>query len=182
VLKEAAGAPERRPMRLKGIDRTLANEIMRHPGGEKLALCYQCGSCTGGCPVVKLTPNYSPRQIIHKVLLGLRGEVLSDEAPWLCASCYTCQERCPQGVDIADLMMAIRSVAASEGYAPKASIEQAQTLIEHGRLISISASINQRRVASGLPEIPPASGESIKKILHTTGFVKLVSMLRSGSQ
>ena len=50
------------------------------------------------------------------VLLGMRKEVLSSDLPWLCSQCYTCQAHCPQNVDFADVMKALRSMAVREGY------------------------------------------------------------------
>jgi len=34
---------------------------------------------------------------------------------WVCATCYTCQERCPQGVRIADVMRALKNIAVRLG-------------------------------------------------------------------
>ena len=160
------------------FDRSFPEEIVKHPGGEKLYLCYQCGSCNGGCPVGKLVYSFNPRQIIGMTLLGLRDKVLSSNAIWLCASCYTCQERCPMEIEIADLLLAIRNVAASEGHAPKALVDQALSLIESGRIAQITSLVKKRRATLGLPEIPPISSEVIRKITETTAFDKLIEKLK----
>lgn len=123
-VKESIKVEVKEPLRSSKFDWRFPEEVRKHHGGEKLYLCYQCGSCAGGCPVGKITESYRPRHIIRMTLLGLRNDVLSSESIWLCASCYTCQERCPQGVEIADLMLAIRNVAANEGYVPRAFVDQ----------------------------------------------------------
>ena len=160
------------------LDPEFAREVREHPGGEKLFLCYQCGACAGSCPVGKLTDSYKPRQILRMVSLGFKKDVLSNDSIWLCASCYTCQERCPQGVEIADIMLALRNIAAREGFVPKAFVDQALLLMENGRLIGMSNSIQQQRSKLGLPNVPPTSKEVVKKIVAITGFDKLVEKLR----
>jgi len=37
------------------FDRSFPEEVRKHPGGEKLYLCYQCGSYTEGLPTGKIT-------------------------------------------------------------------------------------------------------------------------------
>jgi len=86
-------------------------------------------------------------------LLGMRQEVLTSEFVWLCSSCYTCQERCPQDVHIPDLMNAIRNIAVREGQVPAAFREQAEVLGSHGRLYEITDFENERRAEWGLPPI-----------------------------
>lgn len=165
-------------LRSSQLDKSFVKEIIQHPGGEKIYLCYQCGACGGSCPVGKLTDSYKPRHIIRMVMLGLKEEVLSSETIWLCASCYTCQERCPQGVEIADLMLAIRNVAVRAGYIPQTSITQAQALMETGRLVNVSSSTTRVRSRLNLPTIPATSEEAVKKIVASTGFDVLVKNLK----
>ena len=176
-IKENIKGEVKRTLRSREFDRSFPKEIMKHPSGEKLYLCYQCGSCVGSCPVGKVLDSFNPRQIIRMTLLGLKDKVLSNDAIWLCASCYTCQERCPMGIEIADLLLAIRNVAASEGYAPKALVDQALSIIESGRIAKITSLMNKRRAKLGLPQIHPASLGDIKKIMEMTAFDKLIGKL-----
>jgi len=82
--------------------------------GVPVALCYQCGKCTAGCPVA-YAMDYPPHQIMRGVQLGMRDTVLSSGTIWICASCETCSTRCPQEVDPAGVMDALRKIAYSEG-------------------------------------------------------------------
>lgn len=77
-------------------------------------LCYQCGKCSAGCPV-GFAMDYTPRQVIRLLQLGLVNEALSAESIWICASCETCSERCPRGVDIASVMDTLRREALYRG-------------------------------------------------------------------
>jgi heterodisulfide reductase subunit C len=82
--------------------------------GHNLSLCYQCGKCTAGCPI-SFEMDYPPHQIIREIQFGQRDTVLSSRTIWLCAACETCSTRCPQEVDPAGVMDALRRIAYAEG-------------------------------------------------------------------
>ena len=56
-----------------------------------------------------------PNQIIRLVQLGQEEEVLKSKTIWICASCFTCEARCPKGVDLSKLMEAIRVLLLRKG-------------------------------------------------------------------
>lgn len=76
--------------------------------GEIVTLCDQCGTCTGGCPMIA-DMDITPSQMIRMVFLG-QTEVLDSDTIWLCASCYTCTVRCPRGLDLSKVAEALRQV------------------------------------------------------------------------
>jgi heterodisulfide reductase subunit C len=49
------------------------------------------------------------------VQLGQKEALLASHDIWLCASCETCGTRCPNEIDIARVMDALRSMALAEG-------------------------------------------------------------------
>ncbi len=77
--------------------------------GQKLLVCYQCGKCSAGCPAVSQM-DILPNQIIRFAQLGLKDDLLESKSIWVCASCYTCNVRCPKGIKIAEVMEALRQV------------------------------------------------------------------------
>lgn len=149
-------------------------EIIHQLGGETITYCYQCGTCASSCPVTKTTDRYNPRQIIRLALLGQREEVLVGDAIWLCASCYNCQERCPQKVEIADVIYALRNIAIREGNIPAIYTEFATGLMSEGRIVPISKFLEKKRADYGLPPLKPTGIEALKKILSATGFDKIM--------
>lgn len=148
-------------------------EVTNHFGGETITSCYQCGTCASSCPVAKITTRFNPREVIKLALLGEREEILSGDAIWLCCSCYNCQERCPQKVEIADVIYAIRNIAIKEQYIPDIYSEFASALINYGRLAKVSSFMEKKRSIYGLPRLKPTGVEPLRKILSAIGFKKL---------
>ncbi len=79
--------------------------------------CVQCQTCTNVCPVVAHSTDPScgvdltPQNVMNLLRLGLRELTLGSTMVWACASCYQCQEHCPQGVRVADIMLELRALA-----------------------------------------------------------------------
>ncbi len=76
--------------------------------GENVFDCYQCGMCSAGCPMAD-EMDLLPNQVLHALQVK-DPEVMSANSMWICASCYTCQVRCPKGVDLAKVMEAMRQI------------------------------------------------------------------------
>ncbi len=150
-----------------------SDEITSRLGGETLTLCYQCGTCASSCPVAKITERFNPREVIRLSLLGEKDEVLSTDAIWLCCSCYNCQERCPQKVEIADVIYALRNIAFREGHIPNIYSEFASTILNNGRIATVSKFVEKKRPALGLPPLQPTGLDDVRKILSATGYEKL---------
>jgi heterodisulfide reductase subunit C len=147
-------------------------EVTSRHGGETLTSCYQCGTCASSCPVARLDPRFNPREIIKLSLLGEKEEVVSGDAIWLCTSCFNCQERCPQNVEIADVIYALRNIALEAGHSPNIYADFASALIAEGRIVQISKFVEKKREEYGLPPLKPAGLDVLNKILSATGFTK----------
>jgi heterodisulfide reductase subunit C len=78
--------------------------------------CYSCGVCTAACPVNSVKEEFNPRQIIRKTLMGFKDEVLSSDLIWYCRQCEKCYANCPQKVNFALIVRALRETAVKEGY------------------------------------------------------------------
>ena len=76
--------------------------------GENLFCCYQCGTCSAGCPFID-DMDLSPDEVIRYVILD-KQEVLNSKTIWLCSSCFTCAERCPRDINITKIMEALRQI------------------------------------------------------------------------
>lgn len=88
---------------------------------EKLEHCFECGICTASCPVAKLIyKHYNPRILLQTVSKDL-GKAITEAQPWMCAWCDRCYKRCPQGLNLPEIFLSTRNIAAEKGYTSKFS-------------------------------------------------------------
>lgn len=92
-------------------------ERMKRECGEDLSRCYQCGNCTGSCPV-SFAMDMPVSQIIRMVQLGQEEAVARANSMWLCVSCLQCQSRCPKCLDPSRVMEALRRLSLRQGQSP----------------------------------------------------------------
>jgi len=137
----------------KKLDPNFKYEVAAEIGGANINRCFACGTCSAGCPVREIDEKYNPRKIIHMVLLGMRERVLKSDFIWLCSTCYTCYDRCPQGVQLTSIMTALKNIAAREGYIHPSFKEQARLVSKFGRLYEVEDFDNKKREKLGLPPI-----------------------------
>lgn len=148
-------------------------------GIDSVEHCFQCGTCTGGCPSGRRTP-YRVRQLVRKCLMGLKDEVISDPALWMCTTCYTCQERCPREIKIVEIVKMARNVAAQAGFMAPAHKATGSFVIKTGHGVPINDATMKLRKRVGLDELPPTTHsfpealEEVQKICEATGFDDLI--------
>jgi heterodisulfide reductase subunit C len=102
----------------KKLKDSLWLQVKNIPGGESLKKCIQCGTCTGSCPV-SYTMDITPREVIALLKAGDIESILSSRTIWICASCYACSVRCPQGVLVTDVLYALKRLAIEQEIFPK---------------------------------------------------------------
>ena len=90
------------------------HQQVKQVSGVSFDRCYQCLTCSLGCPVA-FAMDYTPNQVIRMVQLGLKQRVLSSSTIWLCSACETCATRCPNEVDMVRVMDTLRQMALREG-------------------------------------------------------------------
>jgi len=156
------------------LDPKFKDEIANTPGGENIKRCFFCGTCSAGCPVHELSDKYNPRKIIRMIMLGMRDEVLSSEFVWLCSTCYTCREHCPQDVKLSDIMTAVRNIAVKEGHIHPSYMRQLSLINSQGKLYEVDEFDNRRRERVGLPPLP-FKDEYSGKILNACGVSNLIT-------
>ncbi|MFH0914798.1 MAG: 4Fe-4S dicluster domain-containing protein [Chloroflexota bacterium] len=104
----------------RAIEPDFARQV-RERSGVNLSRCYQCLTCTLGCPVLSVM-DYYPDQIVRMIQLGAKYEVLHSAAIWRCASCETCVTRCPHEIALPRLMDALRQMALQEKVSGKETV------------------------------------------------------------
>ena len=104
---------------------------IRKDVGETFQSCMQCGACTGVCPWGEVT-SYSPRKILRDISLDKASNVSVDEASWTCATCNSCAEQCPRGINSLDLIKSIRRQVVEAGFLPKSFDAPVKSLKKNG--------------------------------------------------
>jgi heterodisulfide reductase subunit C2 len=160
---------EKRKIKVNELDANFKHEVAKVPGGEHVKACFACGTCTASCPIREIDDRYNPRKIIRMVLLGMKDEVLKSDFIWLCSTCYSCYERCPQDAKITDIMTALKNMAVANGYLPPAFKMQADLLKANGRLYEIDEFDNKKREKMGLPMVKQKQ-EEVAKIMEACKF------------
>ena len=121
---------------------------MKHPEA-----CIQCGACVTVCPVEMVGG--------HAIVTFLADPGAAGYSAWLCTSCWRCQEACPAGVNVYELMMEERRrQQAPAGY--QAAFE---SLLACGLALGIAQEeLDQVRAAWGLEPVrlsPPDLARSL---------------------
>lgn len=106
-MKEKAIVPENE-------DTEFRDHVLKTHGGEKIPTCMQCGICAGSCPVSH-EMDYTPREIVRMIQLGLKEEILKCNTIWICTTCFSCSVRCPRGIRPTELMETLKPIAIAEG-------------------------------------------------------------------
>ena len=100
-------------------------EKLEELSGQNIQQCFQCGTCTGMCPMVEHM-DHTPRKVMHMAQLGLEEELEDVKSCWICASCHSCNVRCPRGVDLPRVMEALRliSLRKNKNYIEPSKLDQ----------------------------------------------------------
>ena len=99
--------PSRNPLRALVEERTEQDALS----------CYQCGKCSAGCPIIQFM-DLGPQRVLRGIQMGRKDLLLQSSTIWLCASCQTCNTRCPREIDIPRIMDALRALARQENVKP----------------------------------------------------------------
>jgi len=102
---------------------------------------------------------YGPRRIMHMVRLGLIDQALQSKDIWMCVSCFTCTARCPQGIQIADVMSVLRNLSLARGMARDQEATFSRTFVDvierHGRMYEAEVMLRYYLGKQGLAGIVP---------------------------
>jgi len=162
----------------KKPDAEFAKKVVE-AGGKTVNLCFQCGTCTGSCPSGRQTA-FRTRKLVRRAQLGLKDDIMKSDDLWLCTTCYTCYERCPRGVEIVDVIMALRNMAVREGNMAPQHKKIAELISKTGHMVNLRDEDKALRAKLGLEQVPatvlstPEALAQVKKICEVTGFYKLI--------
>jgi len=145
--------------------------------GLQVLTCMQCGTCSGSCPSGRYT-SLNTRRIIRSARMN--RDILHDENLWMCTTCYTCQERCPREINIADVIMMIRTLAVHEGIMLPEHRKVSQLVLEYGHAVPINDAVKEKRKKLNMEPLPetvhkyPDALADVQALLRSCEFDKLV--------
>jgi heterodisulfide reductase subunit C len=173
-IEEKTGMNQKTVLRITPESAQFKYEVRKLPGAERLMLCFQCGACTADCPVSRYNESYRPRKILRMAQLGIKDQVLKSDTIWLCAACFTCVDHCPQDVEIASVLRALRNMAVKEGAMPLNFKELASAIMQTGYAYRIPELRIRKRQETALPPLPKGNLEDVAKLFKVTGFSKVL--------
>ncbi len=169
-----------KPAKTEKIDPKFKYEIMKMPGAGKIQLCFQCGTCTADCAIARFTEFYKPRKIARMVQLGLKDRLVGNDVLWLCTTCHTCDDHCPQGVEVSSIVRALRNMSVkSRGEMPFIHKTFASNILKTGYVYLMPESRVKKREEQGLPPLPKPNLSDVVKLFKVTGFAEMLETAKT---
>jgi Fe-S oxidoreductase len=132
-----------------------------------IRICEQCGTCTAACPSAYAS-EFNIRKLIRHLQLDLHEEKeFLEKYPWLCALCHRCKELCVEGLDIPDLVLALRELALKRGEGPGKVRETLESVKNTG---SPYASTTRTKSSWASPEDLSEDADTLYWVGCTTAF------------
>ena len=161
------------------IDPDFKFKIAKTYEGKTVLWCVQCGMCTSGCPYAEMLDE-KPHEVIKKILLGMKSDVINSKFIWLCSTCFMCDERCPQGVELGRVMFALKNLAAKERGAPESYKLFGKQVMSTGRSTNITVLRKKEREKIGLPKIPKIDSECMSRMLRKVKLDEFLNNKKEG--
>ncbi len=143
--------------------------VLHQPEGRTLLNCYQCGRCTGACPVAEIDEKFNPRKFLEQILLADESLTV-DQLVWTCLTCEQCEVRCPEHVKIPQLLILAKVRGLAEGNTPQTALDRAHAILTQGRTIEVSTPMIKTREKMGLPDLGSPPMEQLAKVLEDLGL------------
>ena len=129
--------------------------LTEHNLAARARVCYQCGVCAGGCPVGKWHGDFNPRRFIEMIRRDEVEDIVKDKKIWLCVYCMTCLERCPQKIEVSEIVVQLKNAAARLGNIPENEIKKSRAVMNTGWVQKPGSRILRIRQQLGLPDMAP---------------------------
>jgi heterodisulfide reductase subunit C len=100
-----------------------------------------------------LDASFQPHKLLHLISRGALDELLHSDAILKCTTCFTCSERCPQGIRVTDILWTLRALATKSGHIPGPVAGQKDALLKTGRLHAANTMDHKKREKAGLPAL-----------------------------
>jgi heterodisulfide reductase subunit C len=151
-----------------------------HVGSDLIKYCYQCSRCADNCPVTRVTQDfysttgYNPRSNILNALLGYKDAIFNaDELViWGCTVCDTCDEVCPQNIELTEIFTLLKNMSIGQGKGPDFIYSQAKAIYDSAKAIPSQPAIERRREQLGLPAVVAPDVDELQTLMKNLGADK----------
>jgi len=151
-----------------------------HIGPDVIKYCYQCSRCSDNCPITAVTADfytttgYDPRKNILAALLGYKDLLLGGDelGIWGCTVCDTCDEVCPQNIELTEIFTFLKNQSIDMGKGPDFIYAQAKAIFDSAKAIPPQPAIERRREQLGLPAIIVPDVNEVQTLLKNIGSDK----------
>ncbi len=124
-----------------------------HDVRRRALACFQCGTCAGGCPVARWRSRFNPRHFMEQLLGEDLEALVRNPDLWLCATCITCLERCPQKIQVSEILVELKNAASRLGHAPEKELVKCREIVLRGCTQAPASRILRVREELGLPAL-----------------------------
>ena len=136
--------------------------LLADPAGRDAPKCFTCGVCVAGCPVGYLAPEYN---LVQNLWDAFYRDSLSPTL-WWCATCYTCQDRCPHDVRMVEIIFLLQRLYVERSGRP-GFIDSLVSQVERtGYMADITPGLNRKREQMGLPPLSTTIAVEVGKVLE----------------
>lgn len=151
-----------------------------HIGSDLIKYCYQCSRCADNCPVTAVTTDfytttgYNPRSNILNALLGYKDAIFNADplTIWGCTVCDTCDEVCPQNIELTEIFTLLKNQSVAAGNGPDFIYSQAKAIFDSAKAIPSQPAIERRREQLGLPPVSEPDVSEFQTLLKNIGADK----------
>jgi heterodisulfide reductase subunit C len=95
------------------VDEAVEAQKIVEVSGVNAKKCMKCGKCSATCPSFS-EMDIHPHRFVSMVEEGDVLALMQSKSLWKCLSCFACVERCPRGVEPANLIEAARLMVIRE--------------------------------------------------------------------
>ncbi|MHA2120365.1 MAG: 4Fe-4S dicluster domain-containing protein [Promethearchaeota archaeon] len=155
--------------------------------GDVIKYCYSCSECSDNCPITAVTSGpytnaeYNPRQNILMTLLGYKSKLIKgdDLTLWGCTVCETCDEVCPQKIELTEIFTFLKNESIVLGKGPENIYSQSQAIFDSAKAIPTQPAIKRRRKQLGLPTVVAPDVGEVQTLLKNIGVDKKLKKSKS---
>ncbi|MFX0074077.1 MAG: 4Fe-4S dicluster domain-containing protein [Candidatus Hermodarchaeota archaeon] len=160
------------------VDFEFRKQVMDyHIGSDLIKYCYQCSRCADNCPITKVTTDfytttgYNPRSNILNALLGYKDAIFNADplVIWGCTVCDTCDEVCPQNIELTEIFTFLKNQSVADGKGPDFIYSQAEQIFLAAKAIPSQPAIERRREQLGLPPVAEPDVDEFQTLLKNIG-------------